>query len=246
MKKVSIVITTKNRASFFHRAFLSAINQTYRNIEIVCVDDCSQNYYAKKECIAHCNALYIRNTTSLGACSSRNIGIINSTGDFIAGLDDDDTFHSERIEKMIKAYSDNFSFICSHSKIINKKCTAKEKHKKNIIYYDDILKTNYVGSQVLVKKQRLIDAGLFDTSLVASQDHDMWCRLIKKYGPALKLNDYLYNSYCDHDLERISSKKILGLLQFYFKHQNDMQLNHKLYNFARLLNMSLNKISCLL
>jgi hypothetical protein len=142
---------------------------------------------------------------------------------------------------MLNNYSDEYSFICSHATKYYDNNSRKEKEKKSLIKYNDILKTNLVGSQVLIKKERLINSGYFDEDFQASQDHDMWCRVIKKYGSAKKLNHYLYKCNIDSSIDRISNKKIFGLRQFYNKHKKDMNIYIKAFNFLRLIKMYLNR-----
>lgn len=241
---ISVIITTKNRKFLLERALYSVLNQTYQNIEIIIVDDGSTDgteEYIKKIFLKNKKIKFLRNENSRGACYSRNKGISFAKGLFISGLDDDDTYSPRRLEILMNNYSDKFSFICSHALNIYDDYVEKEKEKMRIIDYSDILKTNFVGSQVLVKRERMIKVGLFDETFQASQDHDMWCRLIKKYGPALKLQENLYNCYVDSSITRVSEKKVLGLKQFYEKHKDDMTVYIKLFNFLRLIKMYFNK-----
>ena len=91
-----------------------------------------------------------------GACAARNYGISQAHGMYIAGLDDDDEFVPERIEKMMAAMSDEVAFVCSAGVICD------EKNRKKIVRYFfkdrcfslyDLLWCNVVGNQVLVKKE---------------------------------------------------------------------------------------------
>lgn len=240
---ISVLITTKNRKDELIRAVKSVILQTYKNIEIIVIDDGS-DISVYKDIINYdfdYNVVFIRNDNSKGACFSRNKGIEISNGEFITGLDDDDEYHPERIEKLYNEYKraiNKPSLVCCYAKNIDDDGNIRyEKKRKRELTYSDMLKTNCVGSQALVKKDLIENIGMFDIELVASQDHDMWCRIIKSYGNAIKIEEYLYICHDSKLLTRISNKKAHGLIQFYNKHKVDMSIYIKVFNLVRLLKM---------
>jgi len=100
---VSCIIPTYNRANFVERAIQSVLNQTYKNIEVIVVDDGSEDN--TKEVVLSIKderIKYIRLHRNFGAAFARNVGIANANGDFIAFLDDDDYFLPEKIEKQVE------------------------------------------------------------------------------------------------------------------------------------------------
>ena len=232
---VSIVICTYNRADLLKRAIISAINQTYDHIEIIITDDCSP--LDLKPLINECILLsrfpiYFRsNSNNRGACYTRNEGIKIANGELIAGLDDDDEFSKERIEKLVRAYDDNFSFITSNTKVITSSGSYLMFNKPKVINLEDILWFNCVGSQVLVKKDRLLSLGGFDVNLPSAQDADMWTRLIKEFGPGLRINDELFIMHTEHEMPRITtSKKVsVGILAYLEKHKSDMSRPQRIF-----------------
>ncbi|EHK7543328.1 glycosyltransferase [Vibrio cholerae] len=253
--KVSVVITTKNRKSELDRAIESVMFQNYENIEIIIVDDgseCDFYNYTLNKYSGKC--MILRNEISKGACNARNKGIDAATGVFIAGLDDDDEFTRDRIYTMVNEYRkyenapyiNKPSLICSHAVNINDDGSKIfEKEKPFIITKDMMLKTNFVGSQVLVKKSIIQSSGLFDENLVASQDHDMWLRIIEKHGPGIKLRSSLYICHDSKGISRVSSKKLMGLIQFYKKHKSKMNFWQKLFNVLRGVKMIISQPSLL-
>ncbi len=108
MDKVSIVIPTYKRVEELKRALLSAINQTYKNIEIIVVDDNSNNKEIRSQVEElmknYPNVKYIKNKENKGGALSRNEGIKNATGKFISFLDDDDEIYKDKIEKQMNLY----------------------------------------------------------------------------------------------------------------------------------------------
>jgi len=110
--KVSVIIPTRNRFLTLIEAIESIQNQTYSNIEIIIIDDGSSKKikYTDIHNALKCNKfpiVILRNDNSQGAAYSRNLGIQISTGEFIAFLDDDDTYANNKIELLI-------NFLLSH------------------------------------------------------------------------------------------------------------------------------------
>ncbi len=248
-KIVSVVIPTHNRENLLPRAIESVLAQTYKNIELIVVDDASQdntqqlvNEYMKK----HNNIKYIKHEKAMGGNVARNAGIRAASGIFIAGLDDDDAFHPSRIELLIKNYSDDYSLITSDDTMVNDNRRESTTKKPKIITLDRMLYENTVGNQVLVKKDRILSLGGFDEDLSASQDYDMWLRVIEKYGNALVVKQGLQYIYISNSIKRISSvgnKKFSGYFNFYKKHKQLFGRQARKHQLARMYKTRNKKMS---
>lgn len=234
---VSAIITTKNRAGMLSRALASVRSQTYANIELVIVDDGSTDITPRVigEFEFGNHFIHLRNETSQGACRARNQGIEASSGSFVAGLDDDDEWHPHRIESLLTAYSDQFACITSDVRLVYPKRTVLWK-KEKVITFNDLLYSNRVGNQVLVKKERLQQVGGFDENLEAAQDYDLWLRLAETYGPIKNVNKPLQTVHLDHEAEQITNPKsqLAGYLEFYKKHKTKMNLTQKKYQLFHI------------
>jgi glycosyltransferase involved in cell wall biosynthesis len=247
---VSIIITTHNREILLPRAIDSVLQQTYENIELIIVDDASKDNTQKiiKEYMDKYPTTIksIKHEKPMGGNVARNAGIKLASGTFIAGLDDDDAFHAKRIECLIKAYEDKYSLITSNDIIVTDDGKEKIINKPKIITLKRMLNENTVGNQVLVKKERLIALGGFDESLSASQDYDMWLRVIKKYGNALVLQEGLQYIYISNSTKRISSagnKKFSGYFNFYKKHKKLFTKRNRKQQLARMYKTRNKKMS---
>ncbi|PAU93042.1 hypothetical protein CK503_14070 [Aliifodinibius salipaludis] len=236
---VSAIVTTHNRADLLPRALDSVAVQSYENIELVVVDDGSDDPFrsivAKYEDILPVR--YLRNEQAHGACRARNQGIEAASGIFVAGLDDDDAWTEDRIEKLVKAYDDDFAFVTSDVQMMYEK-GAPVWGKPKVISLEKLLYSNYVGNQGLIKKERLLKVGGFDESLDAAQDYDLWIRLCERFGPIKNVQQPLQKVYLDHDGERITNPKdqLRGYLAFYQKHKKKMnrsQRKYQLYNIRK-------------
>jgi teichuronic acid biosynthesis glycosyltransferase TuaG len=113
MDKVSVVIPTYNRFKYLLNTINSVKQQTYKNIEIIVVNDCSteKEYYEYNWEINNITIIHLKKNSKdvFGyACLglSRNYGIKKSTGKYIAFCDDDDIWFPEKIEQQLKAMND--------------------------------------------------------------------------------------------------------------------------------------------
>ena len=220
---VSIYIPTKNRSDLLNRAVHSIINQTYKNIEIIIIDDNSDKIHYDKivENFSLCSKIKIlRNETTMGACKSRNKAIKNSNGIYITGCDDDDYFDSFRIESLMRKWQDlekigaNFSGIYSNCIYISNSGELKVA-RKNYVGIDKISQRNYVGNQVLTKKIYFDLVGGFSEEMPAWQDHELWYRLIRDIGPMYSSLDFTYFVDESHSENRISQSFAPKILAAY-------------------------------
>lgn len=111
---VSVIIPTYKRSLFYvSRAVESVLNQTYPNVEIIVVDDSTDEYEGRKEIESYIEGLnkpdviYCKNEKNLGGSLSRNRGIGLAKGEYITFLDDDDEYLPEKIEKQLEFMLDN-------------------------------------------------------------------------------------------------------------------------------------------
>lgn len=211
---VTIYIPTFNRCDLLTRAVNSVLNQSYKNIEVIIVDDCStdQTHTYLKELAQKDSRVkfYIKDKNS-GAPKSRNIAIENATGTYITGLDDDDYFLPERIEKFVKnaellqKYEYLYSnYIYEKDNLITKNIGNSFKQPKKI-KFKDLLLTNYVGNQIFTYTDRLKKLGGFDVNLKAWQDLELWLRLLNDSSKSAKfLNDETYVVNKNFDIPRIT------------------------------------------
>ncbi len=135
---VTCAFTTYNASETIHRAVYSAINQTYKNLEILIVDDHSNDSTLEiiNEIIAtnlSINIKLIQNNKNEGVAISRNICINNANGEFICFFDDDDKSYKNRIEKQL----DTLLVFEKMSKINSSKSTNALCYGDRIIHYDD-------------------------------------------------------------------------------------------------------------
>lgn len=263
---VSVILTTYNRSEkILKRAIDSVLNQTYKNIELIIVNDMNKcNPLNKKlENLIESytfEILYIAEGINKGACYSRNLGFKHSTGDYIAFLDDDDTWNRKKIERQVDMLKTNkYSMVSvgyqivtldESQNVVNKRRIV---HKNTIITSDDLLRKNIVGgsSAPLIKRESFIEVGQFDINMESAQDYDLWIR-ISNIGKIYYIREVLHKYYI-YEGERISNnsyKKINGYMRLLDKHkelfnQKSLYLSNKqiiiAYHYYKLNNAEMAK-----
>ena len=105
--KVSVITASYNCAKFIEESIKSVLNQTYDNLELIIIDDCSTdnteeivNEYIKKDS----RIKFYRLNNNSGAAVARNKGLDEATGRFIAFLDSDDIWDKQKLEKQINLH----------------------------------------------------------------------------------------------------------------------------------------------
>ena len=189
---VSVIIPTFNRENTICRAIDSVINQTYKNIEIIVVDDCSTDnteeflikYYK------YPNFNYFKLTKNSGACYARNFGIKNSHGDFIAFQDSDDAWLPNKLCEQIKNIKKENSDgdFCSIEVIDEQKKMKYIRPTKNIRnkctkngVFNTLCYDSFISTQSFIGKKIIFDNIKFDNNLPRLQDYDIFLRISKKY-----------------------------------------------------------------
>jgi glycosyltransferase involved in cell wall biosynthesis len=183
---VSAIIITHNRLPLLKRAIDSVKVQTYKNIELIVVDDASGDG-TKEFCeLQDFKYLHIDKSESKGGNHARNIGIQSANGEYIAFLDDDDYWLPTKIEKQVAlALSTGVGVIHCHRRV--------EFVEKNgdVRFYDDLKSDDFKGnlsrrilyqitiitSALLVKKSLIKQIGMFDENLGFWQEYEMSIRL---------------------------------------------------------------------
>lgn len=246
---VTTIIPTHNRAELLERAIDSVLEQTWENMEIVVVDDASDDdtpQLLKNLSAQYSHIRVVRNKTSKKAAASRNIAISHAKGEFITGLDDDDYWRPTRIERLMEEFEEGFSAVCSYDKMVMEGREVVWK-KPSMITLDDLLYYNRVGNQVLTKKEYLQSVGGYDEDLPSAQDYDLWIRLVQKHGPIHTVPSPLQIVNMEEDRDRISTSddKMAGYKKCYKKHEKWMSNSHKKYQKYRLKMAGGEKVSWL-
>lgn len=199
---VSIIIPVYNGSDYLEEAIDSALNQTYKNIEILVINDGSKDE-GKTEKIAlkyGKKIQYIKKENG-GVATALNIGLKRSNGVYISWLSHDDVYYPNKIEKQITIFlqQDIKMLIWSNFDVIDKDSNVKLKFnnamfKKMSSKYEYIVFTRVHGCTLLIPKSAFEDAGYFDETLITVQDNHMWLRILKEGYELFHVNEALIQS----------------------------------------------------
>lgn len=242
---VSIIIPTYNReTTLIKKSINSALNQTYKNIEIIIVDDSPKDFKGRNKVEEYIKSFgdsrinYIQHQENLGANLARNTGIKYSSGDLCAFLDDDDEWELNKIELQVKKIqTSNAALVYCKGRILDQdsKFIRNLNNKLHEGYiFNKLIKGNFIGgnSFIMVKKSVLNDIGLFDENMLSNQDWELFLRISKKYKIDY-VDEFLVNYYV-HNSGNISSnpiKKLQGWNYLYTLYDNYLEDNRDIKNY---------------
>lgn len=187
---VSVIITTHNRKAMLLKALQSVFKQTYKNIEIILVDDASEDgtkeFLLDLGLIQKIKYTYIEKLDSRGGNYARNIGINMAQGKYVAFLDDDDEWMPTKIEKQIDLLENSsVSRVCYCGRRIeyNYGTYIRDDDCDNLPSGDlsELIFTTIVGttSTYMFEKKLFKEVGLFDENLKFWQEYDLCLRVFQ-------------------------------------------------------------------
>lgn len=229
---ISVYLPTHNRVDRLKRAVESVINQTYKNWQLIIVDDGSEDKtseYLKQLKSTEARVVVLTHAHPLGACKARNSAIDVALGEFITGLDDDDAFTADRLSYFIKNWTEGYSSLCTPVTICKNGRKVEHNYFVGELTLDDLLVINKIGNQLFCKTNDLKLIGGFDPDFKAWQDYDTWIRFFKVHSKGLKLSRSTYLQYEEESEMSItrSPNRLVGFKQFYNKHCSLMSIKQK-------------------
>ena len=249
--RVSVVIPTYNRIAYLSRAITSVLKQSYPVNEIIVIDNGSTDQtlgFIKK------NFTRIRVITEKkrGVSFARNLGIKNCKYNWIAFLDSDDEWITDKIEQqfvLLKESNFKYQFIHTNEIWIKNGMlkNQKKKHlKKGGYIFEDCLDICKISpSSVLIKKELFDRYGLFDNKFKVCEDYELWLRIASKIKIGY-LDKPLIKKYGGHKGQL--SNKYWGIDRYRVKALEKVLINDNLKGQQKLkvLEYLLNKINIIL
>ena len=189
MSLVSIIIPVYKSEHYLKFSLDSAVSQTYKNKQIIVINDGSRNEKRIKKILSFYKNLsidYISTKKNRGVAHALNMGLKKSRGKYICWLSHDDMFFKNKLYEQIKFLKNRNAIISSNFIEIN---SLNNKHKKKILpqnYYNRttlslMINDRLNGCTLLIPKIFFKKIGYFDEKLLHTQDYDMWIRLSRKY-----------------------------------------------------------------
>jgi len=182
---VSVIIPTHNRLAYLKQAVASVNTQTYKNIELIIVDDGSTDKtlaWIKEQGL---NYITLEHNGFPGFV--RNRGAEAAKGEYLCFLDSDDLWKPTKLEKQIDFFKNNPHFVLCHTREIwNRNDTIVsqigQKHRRAGNIFKDALAKCIIGpSTVMINREVFFKVGTFHESLEIAEDYELWLRLTAQY-----------------------------------------------------------------
>ena len=233
---VSVIIPVFNAEKTIERAVRSVENQTYKNWELILVDDCSSDESLKilksleNKMI---RAIHLRKNS--GPAITRNAGIKAAKGDFIAFLDADDFWDAQKLEKQLKFMEEkDCAFSFTSYKFANEDGYSMKSRSVNVperLNYKKALKNTTIFTSTVMFDLSKISKDEIYMIDVKSEDTATWWKILKEVDFAYGLNEPL-SSYC-RSRDTLSSNKLEAIRRVWNLYRNVEHLNffYSAYNF---------------
>ena len=201
---ISVIIPVRDRVDLVGRAIDSVIAQSHRDFELIVVDDGSVDGTADRVQSEYGEQLELRRLPqSKGVSAARNHGIGVARGEWFAFLDSDDTWHPDKLEQQVYGLQDSGLRVCHTDEIWIRNGVRVNPHKHHQKHggwiFRQALPLCAMSPSSLVLHRDVFEAiGLFDESLPACEDYDLFLRLTCRFE-VLYLEQKLTTKYGGHE-----------------------------------------------
>lgn len=193
-EKVSVIMPVYNAKYTVVQSIDSILNQTYKNIRLYIIDDCStdgtldllESLYSTNDRVVIC-----RNQKNKGVAKTRNVGIEKSQGEYIAFCDSDDLWSETKLEKQLDILdTGDIDVVCANYSTIDIKGEEIVKVKApEFITYKMMLGKNYIGNLTGVYNAKKL--GKFYQKSIGHEDFLMWLEILRETKHAKCIQEYL-------------------------------------------------------
>lgn len=236
---VSIVVPVYNVAPYIRETIWSVINQTYTNWELVLVDDCSadqsvdliQNIQAERADLA---IRLILQQTNQGAARTRNRGIQEASGRYLAFLDADDIWEPKKLERQLAfMWKKEAAFVCTSYEFADEAGVGKGKFARvpAVLTYKRALRNTIIfTSTVLFDRMKMPDDLLYMKE-VKSEDTATWWKILKTGFVVYGLDEVLVRYR--RPVKSLSSNKVEAVRRIWnlYRREEKLSLPYSIYNF---------------
>lgn len=235
----SVIIPLYNKQISLQNTLQNALKQTYRDFEVIVIDDGSTDSSAEivNEYMLMDKRIRLFQQENSGVCSARNMGIKMSKYDYIAFLDADDIWNYNYLEEQNKLIRDfpeaamwgtNFALV--NNGVVKKLDTGfQEDFRGYVTDYFSMARVSdlFCSSSVVVRKDAFDIAGMFDTRIKYSEDIDMWYRIILNFPVVFNAQIFVYYSQDAENRALKKNRSIKDFLPFYVSKYNQYcEKNH--------------------
>ena len=238
MQETSIIVPTKGRLDFLRRSLESIVAQSYQDYEVLVILDGSDPEVSEWVTTAYPSFRCLVNHDTPGAASTRNIGLAEAKGDFIAFLDDDDYWDTDYLQTQIEYLQASPASIMVYSghyigspdtgwSIADDRPILEESDTVTLLLSECFIHT----MSVMVCRSKALGAGLLDPSLSIVHDYDWYLRIIAHtdapigYAPQPLVYRTLHSAQLTSGLYKWMEEEI-AVIDKYFEHHPEAK-NHE-------------------
>lgn len=218
--KVSVIIPVYNRLQSAHEAVCSVLSQTYKNFELIVINDGSTNDLSElKLQVQRAGHVFISQDNK-GVSAARNLGVRCSLGRYIAFLDSDDIWYPKKLELQIEYMQKNPAIrICQtqeawfrNGRFVN----PKKRHKKpdGEAFFCSLELCCISPSATMMERTLFDEVGGFDESLPVCEDYDLWLRIAAQYHVGL-VDEVLIRKNGGHSDQLSRSQEAMDRFRLY-------------------------------
>lgn len=208
-KLISIIIPVFNTGKYLKEAIDSVFFQTYKNFEIICINDCSTDNSLKILSLYKDKITIINNDVNMGASYSRNVGIKASLGDFIAFLDADDLWDKSKLEKQMTFFKEDKDLDICFTLMKSFISPDLSQDSKNLKYCPKENQPAHIPSSCIIKKSSFLKVGFLDEKYKNADFVDWLNRAKENKLKILTIDEVLISRRIHETNISISNKSIV-------------------------------------
>jgi glycosyltransferase involved in cell wall biosynthesis len=245
--KISVVMSVYNAELYIAQAIESILAQTYDNFEFIIIDDGSQDDSLKLIESYKDRRIKFKSRANKGMPASLNEAIGLANGKYIARQDADDISLPERLEKQVTFLENNpeIGLLGTNIEVVDENNKKADKKRANVdlltspddLKLAEVFSNQFAHGSVMVKKETLDAAGLYDLKVPISEDYDLWTRISRTTGianlkePLYKWRLHTENISTSHKTASKVQEAALNICAREFDHYLEHKGEYKLFSF---------------
>ena len=232
---ISVILPVYNRAKTIGAAIDSVLGQSFKDIELIVVDDCSTDDTSKiVKAYDDKRIKYVKLKKNSGACVARNEGVLNAKGEIVAFQDSDDQWEINKLEEQYKYLKMSGGDICfCKLKIYENGKFIKEAPRRLRdsckVSHQNLLEGPAASTQAIIGKKECFLDIQFDPEMPRFQDWDLVLRLSNKYEVFYQNKALVRLNVQGDSISKNNSKGIAGLKKIYDKFEEEILSDNKAY-----------------
>lgn len=211
---ISIILPTFNGANYISEAIDSVIKQTYKNWELIVIDDCSSdstNSIVEKYTELDTRIKLYKNEKNLKLPASLNYGFSLAKGDYLTWTSDDNIYKINALEKMVNELetNKNIDFVFAREEYIDGNGKKNGKSSTEHIILDDLYVHNIITACFMYRRKVYETIGNYDVSKFLVEDFDYWLRIFHNFKIGFIPEILYYYRQHENSLTEAKNKQVL-------------------------------------